>query len=122
GTLHRTGTIRDTDFLPGKTYTLADGSTLNSSRFLLRSLKVGSYRIANVPASIGTVSSTLLLGQSFLEKLGAWGVDSQRQVLTIGTQRQRKEPTPRQKTPSTPGGSQVAGGTHFPQPQTSPAT
>src|SRR5438552_1343316 len=25
-TLHRAGTIRDADFLPGKTYTLADGS------------------------------------------------------------------------------------------------
>src|SRR5690349_10098011 len=51
-TLYRTGTIRDTDFLPGQTYTLADGSTLNSSRFLLRNLAVGSHRIANIPASV----------------------------------------------------------------------
>ena len=35
-TLYRAGTIQDGDFLPGKTYTLADGSTLNSARFLLR--------------------------------------------------------------------------------------
>src|SRR5262249_43122426 len=47
-TLHRAGTIRDTDFLPGKTYTLADGSTVKSSRFLLRSLKIGKRRVANV--------------------------------------------------------------------------
>lgn len=84
-TLHRTGTIRDTDFLPGQTYRLADGSTVNSSRFVLRSLKIGQRRIANVAASIGNISSSLLLGQSFLEKLGAWGIDSQKQVLTIGT-------------------------------------
>ena len=58
-TLHRTGTIRDTDFLSGKTYTLADGSTLNSSRCLLRSLKIGNHRVADVAASIGPVSSHL---------------------------------------------------------------
>lgn len=82
-TLYRTGTIRD--FLPGKTYTLADGSTLKSSRFILQSLKIGDHRITNVPASIGAISSPLLLGQSFLEKLGAWGIDSQRQALVLGS-------------------------------------
>src|SRR5262249_2746431 len=87
-TLVRTGTIKDTDFLQGKTYVLADGSTLKSPRFLLRSLKIGYRRVTNVAASIGPVASNLLLGQSFLEKLGAWGIDSQRQVLTLGTQGQ----------------------------------
>src|SRR5215475_4640676 len=29
-TLYRAGTIWDTDFLPGRTYTLADGSMLNT--------------------------------------------------------------------------------------------
>ena len=82
-TLYRAGTIRDTDFLPGQTYTLADGSQVNSSRFLLRSLKIGNRQMTNVPASIGDISSPLLLGQSFLEGLGAWGIDSQKQVLTI---------------------------------------
>src|SRR5262245_56500303 len=67
-TLHRAGIIRDTDFLPGQRYTLADGSTVNSSRFLLRSLKIGNRRIGNVAASIGPVSSELLLGQSFLRR------------------------------------------------------
>jgi clan AA aspartic protease (TIGR02281 family) len=89
-TLLRTGTIKESDFLPGKTYTLADGSTVNSARFLLRSLKIGNRRVTNVAASIGPVSSALLLGQSFLEKLGTWGMDSQRHVLTLGMQGQRK--------------------------------
>src|SRR6266581_6505082 len=84
-TLIRTGTIKETDFLPGQTYVLADGSTVKSPRFVLRSLKVGQRRIANVAASIGNISSALLLGQSFLEKLGVWGIDGQKQVLTIGT-------------------------------------
>jgi len=88
-TLLRTGTIKETDFLPGAAYTLADGSAVNSPRFLLRSLRIGHRRVSNVAASIGPVSSALLLGQSFLEQLGAWGIDSQRQVLTLGMQRQR---------------------------------
>lgn len=83
-TLYRTGTIRDTDFLPGKTYTLADGSRVKSQRFVLRHLKIGQRRIDNVAASIGDISSPLLLGQSFLEKLGSWGIDSRKQVLTLG--------------------------------------
>jgi clan AA aspartic protease (TIGR02281 family) len=84
-TLYRAGTIKDADFLPGQTYRLADGSRVNSSRFVLRSLKIGQRRITNVAASIGNISSSLLLGQNFLEKLGKWGIDSQKQVLTIGT-------------------------------------
>src|SRR5215510_12037541 len=83
-TLFRTGTIQASDFLPGRAYSLADGSTVNSSRFLLRHLAIGSQRISNIPASIGEVASPLLLGQSFLERLGSWGMDTQKQVLTIG--------------------------------------
>src|SRR5215472_11728564 len=67
-TLYRAGTIKDADFLPGQTYRLADGSTVKSSRFILKSLKIGKSRVTNVPASIGNISSSLLLGQSFLEK------------------------------------------------------
>ena len=68
-TLHRAGTIRDADFLPGQTYRLADGSLENNSRFVLRHLKIGQRRLDNVAASVGKVSSSLLLGQSFLVRL-----------------------------------------------------
>jgi Flp pilus assembly protein TadD len=83
-TLLRAGTIRDTDFLPGQTYRLADGSLENNARFVLRHLKIGQRRIDNVSASVGKVFGSLLLGQSFLEKLGSWGIDSQKQVLVLG--------------------------------------
>jgi hypothetical protein len=86
----RTGTIKNTDFLPGAAYVLADGSSINSARFLLRSLKIGQRRVPEVAASVGPVASSLLLGQSFLEKLGAWGIDNQRHVLTLGMQGERK--------------------------------
>ena len=101
-TLYRAGTIQDGDFLPGKTYTLADGSTLNSARFLLKNLTIGSHRFANIPASIGEVASPLLLGQSFLEKLGSWGIDNQKQVLTIGTRETRVQREASTSLPSTP--------------------
>src|SRR5215510_3945261 len=40
-TLYRAGTIKDADFLPGQIYRLADGSLVNRSRLVLRSLKIG---------------------------------------------------------------------------------
>jgi len=48
---------------------LADGSTVRSSRFLLRSLTAGRQRLTNVPASIGSPMSVPLLGQSVLKRL-----------------------------------------------------
>lgn len=83
-TLLRTGTIQSADFLPGKTYMLADGSAVRSPRLLLRSLKIGTRVIQNVPASVGDPSGALLLGQSMLERLGTWSMDSQRRVLALG--------------------------------------
>jgi predicted aspartyl protease len=69
-TLMRSGTIQETDFLPDGAYTLADGSTANSPRFLLRSLKIGNRRIANVVASIGPRPSKLLLVHNHATFLG----------------------------------------------------
>ena len=83
-TLMRTGTIKGTDFLPGKTYVLADGSKLKNPRFTIRSLKIGSRHIQDVPASVGPLNSSLLLGQSLLERLGTWGINTQRQMLVVG--------------------------------------
>ena len=75
-TLIRAGTIKDADLLPRHTYTLADGSQVNSQRVVLRSLKIGKQRITNVAASISDIPGSLLLGLSFLEKLGVWEFDS----------------------------------------------
>ena len=62
---------------------LADGSTVRSSRFLLRSLTVGCQRLTNVPASIGSPMSVPLLGQSVLKRLVTWSIDNQRTVLKV---------------------------------------
>jgi hypothetical protein len=83
-TLLRTGTISQSDFLPGETYRLADGSTTKSSRFNIKELKVGDYSVKQVAAGISDVQGPLLLGQSFLSKVPAWSQDNTRGVLVIG--------------------------------------
>jgi clan AA aspartic protease (TIGR02281 family) len=82
-TLYRTGTVSDTDFLGTQTYTLADGSTVPSPRFKLQTLEVGGRAVHDVVASVGSVKSTPLLGQSFLSKLGSWTLDNERHVLVL---------------------------------------
>lgn len=84
-TLLRSNTITDADFLPGATYVLADGSEVRSNRVNLRTLSVGTRQVHNIPASIGNVRSPLLLGQSFFERLGSWGIDHRRHVLVLDT-------------------------------------
>jgi clan AA aspartic protease (TIGR02281 family) len=82
-TLWRTGTITEADFIGARTYTMADGSTVPSQRFLIRSLKVGDKVLANVTASIAPVTGGLLLGQSFLTRFKSWSIDNQRQALVL---------------------------------------
>jgi predicted aspartyl protease len=82
-TLYRTGTVRETDFLGRETYQLADGSTVPSTTFRMRSLKVGNREVQNVVASISNVKGSLLLGQSFLKKFRSWSIDNNRQLLVL---------------------------------------
>ena len=83
-TLIRANTIALSDFLPGATYVLADGTRLQSPRFTIRMVRLGDHVLQNVSASIGEVTSQLLLGQSVLERLGQWSLDSRRGVMVLG--------------------------------------
>ena len=82
-TLLRTETILQSDFLPGKSYQLADGTIVKSPRFIIRELDLGGIKITQVQASIAPVTAPLLLGQSFLGRLGSWEMDNNRHVLII---------------------------------------
>ena len=64
-TVMRTGTLKQSDFLDQKTYRLADGSTVPSQTFRIRSLKVGNKVIENVNGSVASVKGTLLLVRVF---------------------------------------------------------
>lgn len=83
-TLLRTRTISAEDFLPGSKYTLADGSVLDSPRFIIREMNIAGTKIRNVAASVMPAKGNLLLGQSLLERLGSWSFDPERSVLILG--------------------------------------
>ena len=82
-TLMRTGTLQDGDFLGSQDFILADGSSVPSQTFRIRSLKIGNHVIEDVTAGIGGAKSNLLLGQSFLSKFKAWSIDNRRQALIL---------------------------------------
>ena len=82
-TLIRTGTLKNTDFLGEQTYMLADGSMVPSKIFRIRTLRVGDRTIENVLGSMASVSSSLLLGQSFLSRFSKVSFDYNRQILLL---------------------------------------
>jgi clan AA aspartic protease (TIGR02281 family) len=82
-TLVRAETITEADFLDQQTLQLADGTTLPSQRFVIRSLKVGDRVLENVAGSVAPVAGSLLLGQSFLTRFKSWSIDNQRQALIL---------------------------------------
>jgi clan AA aspartic protease (TIGR02281 family) len=86
-TLVRTGTIAKTDYLDTQVYQLADGSESRAQRVRLRSLRVGNVEIRDVIASVAPQAGTLLLGQSFLARLGSWSIDNQQHLLVINESR-----------------------------------
>ena len=83
-TLIRAGTLTQSDFIGNQTYSQADGSTLQSPRFTLHEIKVGNQILRNIVASVGTVKSEALLGQSFLSRFGSWTLDNHHHILILG--------------------------------------
>jgi tetratricopeptide (TPR) repeat protein len=82
-TLLRTGTITNSGFLGTQKYRMADGSTVPSQQFMIRSLKVGDRILENVTGSIAPVEGGLLLGQSFLRRFKSWSIDNQKEALVL---------------------------------------
>ncbi len=82
-TLMRKAALKRADFQGKKTYTLADGSTVPSRTFRIRSLKVGGKVVENVNGSVASLGSGLLLGQSFLSRLKSWSVDNTKKTLVL---------------------------------------
>ena len=83
-TLLRAHTIEEDDFLPGKSFSLADGSVMRSQRLIIRELELNGTKVFDVPALVAPVRGSLLLGQSFLQKLDSWTIDNKRHVLIVG--------------------------------------
>jgi aspartyl protease family protein len=84
-TLIRTKTVTGGDFLPGRTFQFADGSSAKSSRFIIRSLKIGDKTVHDVACSISSnLEAPMLLGQSALKKLKTFSIDYDRHVMILG--------------------------------------
>lgn len=63
-TLIKTGTISKSDWLESKSYIFADGSIAKSSRFKLKSFKIGDREIKNVSVVISkSINAPLLIGE-----------------------------------------------------------
>jgi clan AA aspartic protease (TIGR02281 family) len=92
-TLIKAGTIKEGDFLPGRKYRLADGSILKGSRFKIRELEVGGLKISNVPAAVAPGTGPLLLGQSFLSRVGNWSINNEKQLLLISESKRAESPS-----------------------------
>ena len=82
-TLVRAGTISEADYIGTKTFVLADGSQVPSPEFRIRSLRVGSLVLHDVVATITGPKGSLLLGQTFLQRLKSWSIDNHRHVLSL---------------------------------------
>jgi len=84
-TLRRTGTISEADQLPPGEYVQTDGSASSAARFRIRVLKVGDTELRDVMAAVSPRKGYLVLGQSFLSRVGilTWSVDNQRHVLVV---------------------------------------
>ena len=81
--LARLGTITTRDFLGSKTLRLADGSTVPSQTFRIRSLKVGDITLQDVIGSVAPIKGSLLLGQSFLSRFRSWSINNSRRMLIL---------------------------------------
>jgi clan AA aspartic protease (TIGR02281 family) len=76
------GSLTHADYVTTKTYRLADGSLRAQKVYRLRSLKVGTLIVRDIPCTISN-DDTGLLGQSFLSKAQDWAMDNRRHVLTL---------------------------------------
>ena len=81
--LKRSDTINQTDFIGTGIYTLADGTTVSSDRYILHRMSVGDHIITDVVANVVSVKGDPLLGQSFLQKLPAWTLDNAQHALVL---------------------------------------
>lgn len=75
-TLMRTKTLTESDYVGTNIYQFANGETEECKKYNLRSLKIGNKEIKNVECAVAnTIIGDMLLGQSFLQKLGSFKID-----------------------------------------------
>jgi clan AA aspartic protease (TIGR02281 family) len=82
-TLMRAGALTRSDLISPGRYTMANGSEEIQDRVIIREVQVGDHTATDVPASVSSVASSPLLGESFLSKFGTVTIDYNRLVLIL---------------------------------------
>lgn len=77
------GLLKKEDYIEPGLYKIADGSIVSCRRIRIRQLKVGNIAVKNITASIGSSSTPLLLGKSFLDKFNQWSINNDSQTLSL---------------------------------------
>ena len=83
GRLVKTGVMGQGDFKGEEGFTLADGSTVKCRSLVIRSIRIGGREVSDVKGSACPGNAPLLLGQTFLKKLGPWALDYGRESLVL---------------------------------------
>jgi len=81
--LTNSGAIKRSDVIGQGTFTLANGSKVTSTIFIIRELEVGTTAISNVLAGVAPEGSVPLLGESFLSRFKSWTVDNYSHELVL---------------------------------------
>ncbi len=83
-TLVRSGTLSQDDYLGSSSYSIANGETEVCKNYKLKSVKIGHKTISDVACAVAnTLEVDMLLGQSFLSKLGSYRIDNTTNKLII---------------------------------------
>lgn len=81
--LFKSSLLADEDFTGDSSYTLADGSRIESKTFVLRTIEIGGVEIRNVRASVAPAGAPALLGQSFLARIRSWHINNAEGTLYL---------------------------------------
>ena len=82
-TMIRQKIISKDDFLPGKTYILADGSQLKSPRFMIKTLEIGGIVLKNIEAAISSSNAEPLLGQNVFKRFKSFKIINDKKEIVI---------------------------------------
>ena len=82
--LMREGTLTPADYIGDSTYIMG-GHRRHSAKYRLKSVTVGRLTVTDVKCTISEAGSSLLLGQSFLQKFRSYSIDNSRGVLVLGS-------------------------------------
>jgi len=83
-TLKLMGSVLENDFKAESTFSYADGSTDICKIYILKSVSIGDIVIKNVEAAISNNNiDDMLLGQSFLDRLGEYKINNELNQIII---------------------------------------